>query len=131
MSDEPILYILMRTDMASLTPGKACAQAAHAANLFVERARLITGDYDFEMWKVWKGSQGFGTTIVLAVRDEQELRAISKKADEIACRTWLVLDPTYPLQDGNCKHEIPVVTCGYVFGPRNVLEPILGYLGLY
>ena len=31
---EPVLYILMRSDMVSLNPGKAMAQAAHAANCF-------------------------------------------------------------------------------------------------
>ena len=30
--NKPYLYILMRTDLPSLNPGKAMAQAAHAAN---------------------------------------------------------------------------------------------------
>ena len=32
-----VLYILMRTDMDSLNPGKAMAQASHASNAFVYR----------------------------------------------------------------------------------------------
>ena len=31
---EPYLYVLMRSDMASMNTGKACAQSAHAANYF-------------------------------------------------------------------------------------------------
>ena len=32
---KPVLYILMRTDMDSMNPGKAMAQASHASNQFV------------------------------------------------------------------------------------------------
>ena len=32
-----VLYILMRTDMDSMNPGKAMAQASHASNTFVFR----------------------------------------------------------------------------------------------
>ena len=31
----PVLYILMRKDLKSMNPGKAMAQASHAANAFV------------------------------------------------------------------------------------------------
>ena len=31
----PVLYILMRTDMNSMNPGKAMAQASHASNAFI------------------------------------------------------------------------------------------------
>ena len=34
----PVLYILMRTDMDSMNPGKAMAQASHASNAFVSNA---------------------------------------------------------------------------------------------
>ncbi len=56
------LYILMRTDMASGTPGKMMAQASHASNAFVKRA-FDVGE-DISGWTN-QTDQGFGTVIVL------------------------------------------------------------------
>ena len=56
------LYILVRTDLPSLNPGKAMAQAAHAANQFIHQF----GKH--QCVKDWQNSTsaGFGTTICLA-----------------------------------------------------------------
>ena len=34
----PVLYILMRTDLNSMNPGKAMAQASHAGSAFANNA---------------------------------------------------------------------------------------------
>ena len=58
-----VLYILMRTDMDSMNPGKAMAQASHASNAFVFRFGKEN------LVKQWQGEtqQGFGTVLVLDV----------------------------------------------------------------
>ena len=37
----PYLYLLPRTDMASMTPGRVAAQASHAANKFINDVNLL------------------------------------------------------------------------------------------
>ena len=42
----PILYILMRTDMTSLNAGKAMAQASHATNAFIQESDGLSRSYE-------------------------------------------------------------------------------------
>jgi len=119
----PTLYILMRTDMASMNAGKAMAQASHASNAFVNDAQTEGRDETighgalFEEWKSMT-PQGFGTVIVLAV-NEAEMRETVDIARKTGLIAEVVHDPTYPLVDGKTVHLIPVDTCAYVFGDRN------------
>lgn len=109
MADEtiPVLYLLPRTDMESMNPGKAMAHTAHAANAFVHemQRRIATDDLPegrglrslFEAWQA-STSQGFGTTIVLQATYEQAGTVVG------ACwpDSWTGIgsgwskDPTYP-----------------------------------
>jgi peptidyl-tRNA hydrolase len=134
----PTLYILMRTDMASMNPGKGMAQAAHASDVFMFRA--FTADF-VEGFDEWTGvvnlgeypeededslvqSKGAGTTITLAVGSEKELREIVEAAREDGFRAGMYLDPSYPIRDGLVTHLLPVITCGYVFTAcRNTMRP--------
>ena len=123
------LYILMRTDMASMNPGKACAQAAHAANKFAKKmARGCNPELDLAYieWCESGGCfpdedffQGFGTTITLSC-DELLLQQIVGVAKENDLPTDIVFDPTYPLRDGDFTHYIPLITCGYIFIPEQL-----------
>lgn len=144
---EPYLYILMRTDMASMNPGKAVAQGSHAANQMVfnyfgsentsarERVRLFAksllaavdsaDDVVSHLLIRWlTGAQGFGTCIVLDSNGKtmKETVAACKAAGFHAEVTH---DPTYPLKDGEAFHLIPMDTCGYVFGSKDALVPYL------
>ena len=125
-----ILYIIMRTDMNSMNPGKAMAQAAHAANAFVNHAQqafprdshsISHNEKAFDAWRSETGTnQGFGTTIVLGTsfnnaRDEMG-EAVSNAARQ-GLIAGLVRDPTYPIRDGAVTHLIDVYTCAYVFAP--------------
>lgn len=81
---EPRLYIVMRNDLPSLNPGKLAAQAAHVANVAVERGHR-------KIVRQWQNQtkQGFGTTIVLGaplvfIRSHMGANA--------------VYDPTYPCE---------------------------------
>jgi len=107
-----VLYILMRTDMDSMNPGKAMAQAAHAANAFWFNGRISA----VRQWAA-QTQQGFGTTIVLDVTEPQ-LKHIVGKGIELGFAAECILDPTYPVRDGKTTHYIPVVTCGYIFGNK-------------
>lgn len=107
------LYILMRQDMTdSLNAGKAMAQAAHAANQFVrDFGNAHTAGY----YEWMQQGRGFGTTIVLGVDSEAELRHYLDNAGRLRHPADIVLDETYPVPDGYVTHLIPVFTCGYIF----------------
>lgn len=127
---EPRLYILMRTDMDSMNPGKAMAQAAHAANAFVKDASIREHNQDkladpvVDQARQWQEetSQGFGTTIVLDVGDEDYMKAIVATAKSEGLIAGVIHDPGYPVKDGSVTHEIPVDTCAYVFMGDDTVE---------
>lgn len=149
-ADSPYrLYILMRTDLPSMNPGRAMAQAAHAANQFVH-------EYGKQMAiKTWqKDANGFGTTICLASR-KYEIEAIVEMASERGICAGLVYDPTYKFdvpeeisnliitnaltaptiykEDGNCIMFRNELTCAYLFIDQNssYKELLIGDLKLH
>lgn len=120
-----VLYILMRTDLASMNPGKAVAQGAHAANQFIYS---YEGWEDVEKWEKETVS-GFGTTIVLEV-DEATMRKTIQLASSTGVLHDTVHDPGYPVRDGEVTHLIPLDTCGYIFGDKEKLRWLVGDLPL-
>ena len=133
MSDSDyVLYILMRTDMDSMNPGKACAQAAHAANQFVTLHSFTHTQLDkLRKWQA-QTKYGFGTTIVLDAGAYNELEEYMEVASGSGLTHGKVTDPTYPVQDGQVTHLLPIITCGYVFGKKDdpAIKSILGSLPL-
>ena len=140
----PYLYILMRTDMTSMNPGKAVAQGAHAANQFVKTMRNCNSICEdqteiLHLWEVWENSavgddgipQGFGTTITLGISSETILFEVVETAKKMGCAAEVTFDPSYPLVDGDVVHLIPLHTCGYVFGDKNHLSPLLRQFNLH
>ena len=112
------LYILMRNDMNSMTPGKGMAQAAHAANAFILEATENDVDIDLGvMVGEWAEDtdQGFGTTIVLETNEEKMRDAIDHINEYHTTHAGVVHDPSYPLRDGDTLHLLPLNTCAYVF----------------
>ena len=103
------LYILMRDDMDSLNSGKAMAQAAHAANQYAHDT-TITEDYG--SWK--NQGRGFGTTITLGM-NWYNVKKVVDECQNLGLDADVVLDETYPIQDGEVVHLISIHTCGYVF----------------
>ena len=134
------LYILMRTDLASMNAGKAVAHGAHAANQFEQHFDKVTftakqivtqmgnpeptktfdGAEAYKNYVQWsRGTNGlFGTTITLA-SDIGSISSIVMSAHENDLIAGVVFDPTYPLRDGSVTHLIPLNTCAYVFMDRN------------
>lgn len=143
----PVLYILMRNDLASMNAGKGMAQASHASNAFVRHMnREETSDEQKKLFVKWEleTEQGFGTVLVLGVNETQMRTAvdIAEKLDYVA---GVVHDPTYPIlvplelgmtlaeMDNHSVFEvgekanyvtIPLDTCAYIFGDKN--DPVLG-----
>lgn len=131
--DEPFfLYILMRTDLASMNPGKAVAHGAHAANQFDAAMKHVSDPMLLAGYEDWINSAGFfGTTFTLSVNEATLFAAVNGCASLGSMVTaGTVFDPTYPLRDGAFCHFIPLTTCGYVFGQKSLLNQFLGNLEL-
>jgi len=121
----PVLYILMRSDLDSMNPGKGMAQASHAANAFmktVDDGQPNTTNQDLA--NKWRSEtpQGFGTVLVLEV-NELEMRSAVDIAKALGFIADVIHDPTYPLRDGDFCHFLPLDTCSYIFGDKN--DPML------
>jgi peptidyl-tRNA hydrolase len=107
-------YILMRNDLPSLNPGKAMAQAAHAANLLDAQWGLNRGVVD---WK-HQCQDSFGTTIVLAVdKDTLIYRIRRAQMRDGTVPFGCVYDPTYPF---NTTTEIAAL-----IPPRKLTAPMI------
>jgi hypothetical protein len=90
----PILYLLMPSDLHSMNPGKACAQANHAGTKFVydyltNPSSLINS----EVFNIWiRSGNGFGTTIALTASYKQ----IEDFNKNYTFFKDVIIDPTYP-----------------------------------
>lgn len=136
---EYVLYILMRDDLASLNPGKAMAQAAHVGSQVAEHVGFLLHDKPLgKHYRTWASqAQGFGTTLTLAAswpEIEMAFKALELTLKATAAvhpqtaldiASGIIHDPTYPLKDGNFTHLIPLNTCAWMFGPRDILRRIL------
>lgn len=149
------LYVLMRNDLKSMTPGRCMAQSNHAASVLEHEF----GDHtNVQEWKR-QTKQGFGTCIVLSAsyyKIQQIIDAI--KAKKLALSGWVV-DPEYGIrvtpEVANLLHQnydakyctytfdynnsdaetVAVIrkenTCAFILGTKEELEPYLGSLPLY
>tara|TARA_B100000497_G_C7686675_1_gene416357 strand:- start:2210 stop:2587 length:378 start_codon:yes stop_codon:yes gene_type:complete len=124
----------MRNDLDSLNPGKAMAQASHASNQFVHNVISGSISIDKELYNMWSNetTQGFGTVLVLSV-NEAQLQSSIMMAEKHLSHCGIVHDPTYPIQDGDVVHHIPLDTCGYIFGDKDdpMINAILGLFPLH
>lgn len=134
------LYIVMRTDLASLNAGKGMAQSAHAATALAEvRYGFLAGNPTFvEAYTTWIKQAGkFGTTLTKdggRMKKIHDLHArfiaqIAPQSDAVSY--GLIVDPTYPLVDGDTVLEIELPTCSWYFGPRRLLHPFFEHLPLH
>ena len=108
--NDPRLYIMMRNDLVDLNPGKAMAQAAHAANQAIHESnnyrsnRLLT-----QYLKEWQDqAQGFGTTIVLSASKSQIQQIIP-----LAISEGYLADFTFDTSYDTIT--VNAMTCAYVF----------------
>jgi Peptidyl-tRNA hydrolase PTH2 len=138
--EDGMLYILIRKDMNSLNhAGKMVAQGAHAANHAADMLNNAKFGVDNRTaWMTWEKSteQAFGSTIVLGkiFNDPltiQDIQDTVQVAIRLGYAGAIVHDPTYPLQDGQTLHSLPIDTCGWIFGSKADLAPVLKYLKLH
>ena len=143
----PVLYILMRSDLTSLNAGKAMAQASHASNAMVHKIKHsgpVPSKHIKQLFNKWEGEtkQGFGTCLVLDVGSEEHMvdviNAFQTYQKNVGVKnaeyvSGIILDTTYPVMDGYITHYIAVHTCAYVFMDKNHegLSQILEHLPLY
>lgn len=152
--EDPRLYVLIRSDMVSMTPGKACAQVAHAAS---QAAFALSGGHmvaplklEYQRWEQSAerfakenglstpfgagGYKGFGTTIVLDAGTEQQMYETYQRLFTIrGIDSGAIVDPTYPLRDGKKTHLINIPTCIWAFGDskNTSLTDLLSSFPLY
>ena len=124
--EAPRLYVLMRTDLASMNPGKAVAQGAHAANQCVHEIAVAGSVEQRAMLAEWETQtgNGFGTTITLGV-SEAAMRSAILVARSLGLHADVVHDPTYPLIDGEVLHLLPLDTCAFIFGRPADCAPVV------
>ena len=128
------LYIIARTDLDSMNPGKLAAQVAHAATA---HAMQCAGTHEFKQW----ASEGydFGTTIVLQPRHRGDFVSATETLARLVSSvnaTYLdnpisygkVLDPSYPIKDGLVTHLVPVETCVWAFLDPESQNDVTAYL---
>ena len=157
---QPCLYIVLRNDMASMTPGRACAQASHATSLFegymnqappdvaghwrgVRKSRYLTWAIgprkDNETFLDWiEHSRKFGTAIVLGADFDQLLRLKAQlechndtSSEDFKIDHGLVVDESYGVKDGAYRHLIEVPTALWVFGDPEVTKLMTKHLPLF
>lgn len=96
-----VVYLLMRTDLPSMNPGKAMAQAYHAGNQIVKHVRTISPEGEFVTEYFRQGDRGmasdFSTTICLGVT-LADMQDILNQVEVLPKRyvTGRVHDPSYP-----------------------------------
>lgn len=134
----------MRSGLDSMTPGKAIAQGSHATNDFENSIKYATNNKKvITGYTHWIEDRTFGRCLTLAIPSLIKLDGIMGKLEELDFLTSEVLfgeivDPTYPIRDGNTTHHIELKTCGWVFvhdkmSPSTVrsIENILKEYDLY
>ena len=156
MMERLTLYGLLRNDLESMpVGGKACAQLMHAANhlTYHEVIKPLLADKapNVEVLNWSKEADAFGTTISLDVGGLATLERIVEVAKELGFAAGLVVDPSYPYLVSEeifgllpeVLHATPPVakrggyfvtrretTCGYIFGPKDKLDVLLGHFAL-
>jgi peptidyl-tRNA hydrolase len=133
-ADEDLrLYIIMRTDMASLhSSGKATPQAAHAqseATTFHMGGSASPAQRDaYARWQA-QSSFSFGSTIVKGA-SLQVIETTLEALQAMDVPSGIVVDETYPLRDGEVTHLLNLPTCAWCFGDKTLLQPLLGHIPL-
>ena len=120
MTSNPALCIFIRSDMKSMNPGKAAAQAAHRATLFERYIYTETNVAIRNLYEDWCNStlQGFGTKLTFSIKESDFalLEELYKNDRTFENSLFGIChDPTYPLQDGNVIHYLPINTGCFMF----------------
>ena len=129
------LFVFLRSDLESMTPGKAAAQVAHAAS---QAAFFLRENPEFNKWEYSAADhmaadggfapdcyKGFGTTIVL---DAGSLSELPESLWFDVTAKGRVTDPSYPLKDGKKTHLLDIDTCWWIFDDPDLNFQLERYL---
>jgi len=107
-----VLYVLVRTDLDSMTSGRIAAQVSHATSMF-HRQFLDETDQ-------WISEGYYGPVVVIDGVNEDLILALLKDIDKLdyVVPAGIVVDKTYPVQDGDYTHYVEVATCAYILIDR-------------
>jgi peptidyl-tRNA hydrolase len=95
MDKDLAVYVLVRNDLPSLTPGKAAAQVHHSG------VQMMVKHFDHDLVKSYiamgtaEGADGFNTTLTLGASLTQIEAAIGK-VQHLDALCGIVIDPSYP-----------------------------------
>lgn len=124
------IYLLVRTDMESMNPGKGHAQSHHAGTQMALKDRQTWSVKHQDWLKEWAGGRGFGTVLTMGCNNRQMNAALAIAA-RLGFPRAVINDPSYPLLDGSVVHEFPLDTCAYIFGPKIAIERAVAPLELH
>lgn len=130
-NDLLICYILMRTDLDSMNPGKAMAQAHHnyGALKFAVRSNLVMQPSYIEWQR--QTDQDYGTVITLGGNEGEIQNALDRvtafHSPKYIVAGW-VWDSTYPVRDGGITHKVRLNTNAFVFGLRSECKDVISGL---
>lgn len=121
------MYTFMRNDMASMTGGRAAAQAKHLSYVQMKEEKNVTKRHEnaLQQWKE-RTYDGCGTEIVLGCSDAVIEEVMNLCAD--IAKVWpnhayvhgQFVDPEYWIKDGDVAHAVHNVrTCAFVFWPED------------
>jgi hypothetical protein len=138
------VYVLLRTDLPSMNPGKAAAQVHHAGVQLTHHynGRQLLLDYIDD--GAASGADGFNTTIVLGASIDDIIQCkLMQESSNVECLTGSITDPSYPfivenmeiaqlipqhpyseirivevLENGKVLMVRPELTCAYYLGDR-------------
>jgi hypothetical protein len=126
------LYVIVRTDMDSMNPGRVAAQVSHAASQVAWAAFIVPRDSEIQaLYAEWVGTRaadqirGFGTTIVLDGGDN------FNELCELGTHHGVVIDPTYPILDGKIVHLVNIPTCSWILARVKDVPEQIRNLPLY
>lgn len=144
------LYVIVRTTLQSMNPGKAQAHSGHAACHFMNRVVMNKKHSLHKQGLEWASqADGFGTQINLKATSDAQihsaLEAVAFSPEYIFTGSY-VWDPTYPYWVDKevynllptSLHTLPAIegendmmcfrndwTAGWFFGTKEDLQPIL------
>ena len=132
------LYVIVRTELGSMTPGRIAAQVNHAGTQAVHHIQTSKSNANhLDNLNAWLSqANGFGTVIVLQpdskIDQESEFEHILAKAGrDKNLVIGKVVDPDYFLVDGSFTHRlVNIQTCIWLFGPAQNIKAVVGSLAL-
>lgn len=135
--NEPVLVVIMRTDLKSMNPGKGMAQSNHAFGALKSAVRACPPIQSLYLEWQKQTPQDYGTVITKGsdVWGIEEVLDRVKRFNLPVLVGW-VHDPEYPVDDSveghpPVVHLIPLNTCAIVFGTKAAVHDACGRVDLH